>query len=82
MDAEKRNEELSNKLESYLNQACEAESERDFEKAERCFKFAFFQEGKLRPEVDDAKKYVTEAGPVYENISVAVSIEGSTVHQN
>jgi hypothetical protein len=82
MDAEERKEEWTNKLESYLSQACEAEAAQDFEKAERCFKFALFQEGKLRPEVGDAKKYATEADPVYQKISVAVGTDGSTVHQN
>jgi len=37
MDTKERNEELANKLESYLNQACEAEAARDFEEAENTF---------------------------------------------
>jgi hypothetical protein len=66
MDTEERNKELANKLESYLSQACKAEAARDFEEAERCFKYALFYEGKLRPDVSSPKQYVVEAGPVHQ----------------
>lgn len=66
MDTKERIEELTAKLEGFLNQACEAESEGNYEKAERLFKYAMFYSGKLKPDITDAKQYVIETGPVYQ----------------
>jgi hypothetical protein len=82
MEAKERSEEWTSKLESYLGRACEAEAAHDFEKAERFFKYALFYEGKLLPDVSDAKQYVAEAGPVYEKLPVAVGADDLAVAQN
>jgi len=82
MDTKERNEELTNKIESYLSHACEAEAAQDFERAERCFKYALFYEGAFRPEVSSAKEYVAEAGPVYQKTPVAAGANDLAVCPN
>ena len=53
------------KLDFFLTIACETEANKNLVEAERFFGMALFCEAKLRPEVVDARQYVTQAGPVY-----------------
>ncbi len=80
MDEKGRKIELDDKLEGYLNQACEAELAQDYENAERFLKFALFYEGKLLPEVSSPKKYTADVGPVYKKTLIAAS--SNTHNQN
>ena len=64
---------LTEKLESFLAQACEAESQSNLEKAERLFKLALYCEGRSRSDIAAAKQYADEAGPVYSK-SVPASV--------
>lgn len=57
------------KLESYLNQTCDAEASGDRAEAERQFRRAVFYEAKLRSDVVHAKDYVAMVGPVYPTVS-------------
>jgi hypothetical protein len=58
--------QLSEKLGKFLDRACEAEAKGEYSEAERLFRLALFCEGKIRPEITDAKQYIELAGPVYE----------------
>jgi hypothetical protein len=58
---------LKEKLESFLDRACEAETAGDYRGAEQLFRFALYCEGKLIPEVTDAKQYVDMVGSVYKD---------------
>ena len=56
---------LKEKLESYLDRACEAEERGDRVEAERLFGIALYCEGLSRPGAGGARNYVQQAGPVY-----------------
>ncbi len=56
---------MAQKLEDFLAQACEAEVSGDKSEAERLFRMALYCEGRLRPDVTDAREYVRQVGPVY-----------------
>ncbi len=56
---------LKDKLETFLAMACEAEAVGNQMEAERLFRLAIFCEAKMRPDVENNKKYVEEAMPVY-----------------
>ena len=49
-------ESLEQKRERFLAQACEAESQKDFARAERSFKLAMYCDGRIRSDVTDVKK--------------------------
>jgi len=66
VDEKKNTTSLKEKLGSYLDRACEAEARGDYAEAEHLFKLALFCEGRLRPEVTDAKDYVDKSGPMYQ----------------
>lgn len=51
---------LKEKLEEFLTRACEAEAKGEQAKAERLFRLAVFCEGKLCPDVVNAKEYVEQ----------------------
>ena len=53
------------KIESFLNQACQAEARGNRAEAERFFSFALYCEGLTRADVAVAKDYVQQAGHVY-----------------
>ena len=61
----KISESLEQKREIFLARACEAESKKDFIEAERLFMLAMYCDGRIRLDITDAKKYVEEAGPLY-----------------
>ena len=63
---------LSEKLENFLDQACQAEVRDNNKKAERLFRLALYCEGKLKTGVN-VKQYVEEAGPVYEETQLVTS---------
>lgn len=65
--------QLSEKLETFLDRACEAETKGDHSEAERFFRLALFCEGKIKPEITDAKQYVEEAGPVYKRAKQVIA---------
>ena len=65
--------QLSEKLETFLGRACEAEAKGNHPEAERLFRLALFCEGKIRPEITDAKHYVEQAGPVYERAKLVTA---------
>lgn len=48
---------LKDKLETYLDKACQAEAQGNHVEAERCFRLALYCEGRLRPDVSSAKEY-------------------------
>ena len=66
MNDMKNRELLTEKLDVFLTRACEAEVNGDYAEAERLFRLALYCEGRLRPDVTDAKEYVLQAGPVYQ----------------
>lgn len=57
--------ERAEKLEHYLNLACDAEANGDRVEAERQFRRALCYEGKLRSDVTHARDYAEMVGPVY-----------------
>jgi len=57
-------ERLVEKLESYLNLACEAEEKENYLEAALQFRKALYYEAKLR-EVANAKEYIDAAVPIY-----------------
>jgi hypothetical protein len=65
MNEKKNATSLKEKLDSYLDRACEAEVRGDYSDAERLFRMALYCEGLLRPDVGSAREYVKTAGPVY-----------------
>ena len=65
------NKNLKDKLESFLNRACEAEAQGDYVQAERLFRLALYCDGRLRPDVTNAKEYAETAGSVYKKIEAA-----------
>ena len=69
---------LEEKLETYLNKACQAESEGNYTEAEQQFRYALYCEGRSRSDVENAKEYVRKAGPVYAQCQpvVPATIEG------
>lgn len=58
--------DMNEKLESFLVRACEAEEKHNYAEAERLFRLALYCEGRLRYDVTNAKEYVDQAGPVYQ----------------
>ena len=75
MDNTQISEGLKQKRESFLAQACEAESKKDFAEAERFFRLAMYCDGRIRRDVTDAKKYVEQAGTVYKPTATAAETE-------
>jgi len=59
---------LKEKLESFLDRACQAEA--DYPEAERLFRFALRCEELSRPDVGNAREYARQAGLVYEEIKL------------
>ena len=53
------------KIESFLNRACQAEARKDYVEAERLFGMALYCEGLSRPDVASAKDYTNRAGHLY-----------------
>jgi hypothetical protein len=66
---------MQEKLEGFLDSACEAEARKDFAEAEHQFRLALFCDGRIRPDVTDAKEYVRQAGSVYKQAPADVSPE-------
>jgi len=66
---------MKEKLEQFLSGACEAEAKKDFAEAEHQFRLALFCDGRMRPDITDAKEYVRQAGPVYKPTPGAVGPE-------
>ena len=58
---------LEEKLETYLNRACQAEAEGNYTEAEQQFRYALYCEGRSRSDVENAKEYVQQAGPIYQH---------------
>jgi hypothetical protein len=56
---------MAEKLEDFLDRACEAEASGGKSEAERLFRMALYCEGRLRPDVTEAREYVRQVGPVY-----------------
>lgn len=57
--------EWTQKMENFLEQACEAESRLDYVEAERLFGLALLCDGNLREDVRDARMYLQSTRPVY-----------------
>jgi hypothetical protein len=67
MDNLTHSKNLKERLETYLDRACQAEAAGNSVEAERQFKFAAYCEGLSRPDVGNAREYVRQIGPVYGN---------------
>lgn len=52
------------RIDYFLNKACDAEEQKNYEEAERCFKFALHAESKTRG-VKSVIEYIKQVGPVY-----------------
>ncbi|MFC1675944.1 hypothetical protein ACFL3G_02640 [Planctomycetota bacterium] len=63
-DAEKR-QHFKERLQCFLDRACEAEEKKDYFTAGRLFRLALFSEAKLRPDVNNAYGYIYKAMPIY-----------------
>ena len=64
------------KLEDFLLRACEAEAKGGFVEVNRLFRLALYCEGRLRPDVTDAREYANRTGPVYEEARLWVPPTG------
>ncbi len=67
-------ESLQQKRDRYLEQAIDAESNRDFVAAGRFFKYAMYCEARIHLDKAEAKKHVEQAGPLYKPIAAAAGI--------
>ncbi len=65
MDGQKNEERWALMLEGYLEAACEAETKGEYLQTGLQFRKTLFYEGKMRPEVTNAKEYVNSAWAVY-----------------
>jgi len=75
MDNAELGQSMKGKLEIFLSRACEAEAKKDFAEAEHQFRLALFCDGRMRPDVTDAKEYVRQAGPIYKPTPATVRPE-------
>ena len=58
-------ENWQKELEDFLQQACVAEANKDYESANALFRRALYYDAKLQPEVTNVKDFIDSAGPVY-----------------
>ena len=58
-------ENWQKELEDFLQQACVAEANKDYESANALFSQALFYDAKLHPEVTNIKDFIDAAGTVY-----------------
>ena len=56
---------LEEKLDNFLDKACQAEAEGNLSEAEQHFRYALYCEGRSRFDAENAREYVRQAGSIY-----------------